>query len=379
MKILCDLISFQSGFSGGGEYTKRICKELSINRKLKVFGLYDSNLHLNIESQLFVSKYDIQLIDISKKELKLIVEENCIDKIFVGVPSLFFKYNFRDVSCKIIVTVHDLRNHELLLNHIRGRLVYRSGGFKSKIKQLVARLYPSFTYKWAIKSIDEDLLKKENVFITTVSNYSKVSILYYMNLTCKDIPVFYPPFKDLPEKEGIIQNDKLRYVIESKKKYFLLVSGNVPEKNIDIFLNVFKKISIIYPSFHCVLTGIELKSENDKIISVGYLSTSDLEYAYSNAFIFVYPTYQEGFGYPPLEAMKYGVPCCVSNVTSLPEVYGDSVVYFSPFYEVDVFDKIQYLIENEKNYRKRSIIHYEMMRKRMDRDLKRFVDYILSV
>ena len=93
----------------------------------------------------------------------------------------------------------------------------------------------------------------------------------------------------------------------------------------------------------------------------------------------MYPTYQEGFGYPPLEAMKYGVPCCISNVTSLPEVYGDSVVYFSPFYEADVFDKIQYLIENEKIYRKRSIKHYEMMKERQNSDLKRLIDYILSV
>ena len=136
MKILCDLISFQSGFSGGGEYTKRICKELCVNGGLDILGLYDSNLYFNPESQSFISKYNIKLIDISQKPLKLIVEENYVDKIFVGVPSLFFNYDFKDVSCKIIVTVHDLRNHELLLNNIRGRLVFRFGGFKTKIKQL---------------------------------------------------------------------------------------------------------------------------------------------------------------------------------------------------------------------------------------------------
>ena len=110
-----------------------------------------------------------------------------------------------------------------------------------------------------------------------------------------------------------------------------------------------------------------------------YLSSSDLEYAYAHATIFVYPTYQEGFGYPPLEAMKYGVPCCISNVTSLPEIYGDSVVYFSPFYEADLFEKILYILEHFDLYRSRSLLRYEELLVSLNKSLFKIVDYILTV
>ena len=52
---------------------------------------------------------------------------------------------------------------------------------------------------------------------------------------------------------------------------------------------------------------------------------------YSGALCFVYPSYFEGFGLPPLEAMKCGAPVIVGNRTSLPEVVGDAGVLVDPF------------------------------------------------
>jgi glycosyltransferase involved in cell wall biosynthesis len=52
---------------------------------------------------------------------------------------------------------------------------------------------------------------------------------------------------------------------------------------------------------------------------------------YSGAQVFVYPSYFEGFGLPPLEAMQCGTPVIVGNQTSLPEVVGDAGVLVDPF------------------------------------------------
>jgi glycosyltransferase involved in cell wall biosynthesis len=63
----------------------------------------------------------------------------------------------------------------------------------------------------------------------------------------------------------------------------------------------------------------------------GYVPQSDLPALYSGALCFVYPSYFEGFGLPPLEAMKCGAPVIVGNRTSLPEVVGDAALTVDPY------------------------------------------------
>ncbi len=52
---------------------------------------------------------------------------------------------------------------------------------------------------------------------------------------------------------------------------------------------------------------------------------------YRNASLFVFPSFYEGFGLPPLEAVACGCPLVVSNVGSLPEVCGDAAYYVNPY------------------------------------------------
>jgi glycosyltransferase involved in cell wall biosynthesis len=69
----------------------------------------------------------------------------------------------------------------------------------------------------------------------------------------------------------------------------------------------------------------------DSVILTGYVPEADLPALYSSALCFVYPSYFEGFGLPPLEAMKCGAPVIVGNRTSLPEVVGDAGLTVDPF------------------------------------------------
>jgi glycosyltransferase involved in cell wall biosynthesis len=63
-----------------------------------------------------------------------------------------------------------------------------------------------------------------------------------------------------------------------------------------------------------------------KIVHLGYVDDSDVNILYSNSLFFVFLSQYEGFGVPPLEAMKAGTPVIVSNSSSLPEVVGDAAV-----------------------------------------------------
>jgi len=56
----------------------------------------------------------------------------------------------------------------------------------------------------------------------------------------------------------------------------------------------------------------------------------------------------EGFGYPPLEAMKYGIPVAVSNSSSLPEIVGEAGLKFDPYSPEDIAKKIINILFNNK-------------------------------
>jgi glycosyltransferase involved in cell wall biosynthesis len=68
----------------------------------------------------------------------------------------------------------------------------------------------------------------------------------------------------------------------------------------------------------------------ERIIATGYVSDGELAPLYSGAEAFVYPSFYEGFGLPPLEAMQCGTPVITSNVSSLPEVVGDAGILVDP-------------------------------------------------
>lgn len=67
-----------------------------------------------------------------------------------------------------------------------------------------------------------------------------------------------------------------------------------------------------------------------RIILTGMIPQSDLGTAYQSASIFVFPSYYEGFGLSPLEAMQCGIPVVASNRTSVPEVVGDAGILIDP-------------------------------------------------
>ena len=84
----------------------------------------------------------------------------------------------------------------------------------------------------------------------------------------------------------------------------------------------------------------------DTVVLTGYVPQEDLPALYSGALCFVYPSYFEGFGLPPLEAMKCGAPVIVGNKTSLPEVVGDAALTVDPFNVEAIASAMKSVIDN---------------------------------
>ena len=84
-----------------------------------------------------------------------------------------------------------------------------------------------------------------------------------------------------------------------------------------------------------------------ELIFTGYVPEADLPALYSGALCFVYPSYFEGFGLPPLEAMACGTPVVAADRTSLPEVVGDAGLLVNPFDAEEIAGAIGRLIGDE--------------------------------
>ena len=125
--------------------------------------------------------------------------------------------------------------------------------------------------------------------------------------------------------------------------YILAVGTLEPRKNLSVALRAFMQLSApLRKRFPLVLVGMKgwhtsaLEKQIAPLIAageirlLGYLPREDLAVIVAGATALVYPSIYEGFGLPPLEAMACGVPVITSNVSSIPEVVGDTGLMLDP-------------------------------------------------
>jgi glycosyltransferase involved in cell wall biosynthesis len=126
---------------------------------------------------------------------------------------------------------------------------------------------------------------------------------------------------------------------ELPTRYILFVSTIEPRKNLDVLLDAYAHLRArgAYDGALVVVGRVGWKAESTRarlrapgVHHLDYLPAGQLAEVYRNAEIFVFPSIYEGFGFPLLEAMAYGVPSIAARSSSLPEVGGDAALYFEP-------------------------------------------------
>jgi len=171
---------------------------------------------------------------------------------------------------------------------------------------------------------------------------------------------------------GVYQKENI--VKEKPKTPYILSIGTIePRKNIptliDSFLELKKEKNIPHK---LILVGkigwktdeiIKKAKSNKDIILKGYLSEQKKEKLLMNAEIFVYPSFYEGFGMPPMEAMSYGIPTITSNGGSLKEIYENEALTHDPLDKTTLKNHILKLIENPELREKISLSHIKFSQK----------------
>lgn len=186
-------------------------------------------------------------------------------------------------------------------------------------------------------------IMEEADLIITVSEYSKQDILRYFNLPSEKVAVTHLAPEDFYRPLPSDQVDQFLHKYRLQPGYILYVGGFSHRKNIRAIIQAFAKIKDQLPeSYRIVLAGsagrsteelkeiIREKGLEDRVDFPGFIPVEEMAHLYNGAKLFVYPSYYEGFGLPPLEAMACGVPVITSNKTSIPEVVGDGARTVSP-------------------------------------------------
>lgn len=416
MNLLFDFIT-ASIKEGSGEYQRSVFLTLMdrLNSEgrtdVNLFGLYNSNkgiIYEDLRPSSIASVFPripVVFIDCANYNIAAIISDYHIDCFFVCCHAYFS--NMKDIcklKCKVVCTMHDI-GHEEYYNEKLGiySILIRPGmcGEPAKLQRLrhlrkipaINRLLNTidrFTIYY-IKGggnkqycsnpgkLFSDLYQNNPATrIITVSDCSRNALVYYYGFNKTDIQVLYPPERKYNLSKHYT-DPQLNKLLLSGKKYYLMVSADRDNKNPYKAVNAFKRFAEYKPDVYLVTIGFKYGGMFKNHISLSFLSDSDLQLAISNCYALLYPSLFEGFGYPPIEAMKYGKPVLSSNATSMPEILGDAPIYFCPLYESAIFSALLKLTDdNYQYYADKSSTRYNLVHQRQIQDLHTLVSILIA-
>jgi len=222
------------------------------------------------------------------------------------------------------------------------------------VHDLVFKKYPQTVHKTILRAqlTRFKYVTNESKIIFTDSQATTNDLCQEFSIDSSRTMIIYPGVEVTKLRSNAQQIDHLKK-FDITKPYILSVGKQEPRKNIQKLIDVFEKMKKVPEDLKLIIVGPEGwnmpdKKSNGAIKFIGYVSDKELATLYSNALCFVYPSVYEGFGYPIIEAMKYGCPVATSNTSSMPEVAGDAAVFFDPHNEQSIQSVLEQLTASEK-------------------------------
>lgn len=208
---------------------------------------------------------------------------------------------------KYILTVHDVNfveEHSKDMSHKKNRM------FIEKIKRAEVITYISeFARKqthqyFDIPNIEERIIYNGNPIREIID------LSHFKNNITIETPFFYT-IGDFIERKNFTS---LIEMMRLMPNYNLFISGNHNKEYGETVKNLIKKYNL-----------------EKNIFLTGKISEEGKQFYMQNCEAFLFPSIREGFGLPPIEAMKFGKPVFLSTLTSMPEIGGDAAFYWSNF------------------------------------------------
>lgn len=182
--------------------------------------------------------------------------------------------------------------------------------------------------------------------IIAVSEFTKADLVSLLGLPAEKIDVVYSGINPMFNRPFSLSHQPTDQPTNRlTRPYFLYLGSLEPRKNIPLLINAFTRIKTDrrFRDYQLVLAGRpgyrfnEIKAAAERspacadIIFLGSVRNEDRPHLYAHARAFIFPSWLEGFGFPPLEAQACGTPVIAANRASLPEILGSSAILVNPW------------------------------------------------
>ena len=237
-------------------------------------------------------------------------------------------------KARVIMTVHDLR-------------LYR-----------YPETYPFLRYQFLKRAVKKSIERVDKII--AISKFTKDEMIETCGVNPDKVTVIHEAINRSFFNPDTIKDYELpqEYNYLKDGRFLFCLSQIEPRKNHARLIEAFKTIKADegFDDLKLVLAGrqllnagpvLKLIAETPDVFYLDYVPTEVMLWLYKNASLFVYPSYYEGFGFPPLEAASLGTVSAVGNVSSVPEVCGDRAFYFDPYNVDDMSRVISAALKNE--------------------------------
>jgi len=200
------------------------------------------------------------------------------------------------------------------------------------------------------------IIENSNLNIITLSKFTKKLILDYTKIDENRIKIIYP-YVDLPSPKSEIV-EKLRNKFNVNMPVILAVGTSIPLKNFQTLYNAIKGTDL-----RVIRVGGKYQKEKEYILDIpnnvvflgeGNLSLEELSSVYSMADVLAFTSTDEGFGFPLIEAMYFGLPVVGNKCTTVPEIVGDAAILINnPYDPEELREAIYRTLENHAFYKEK--------------------------
>lgn len=340
----CFVVDFKSvSFSkfkahGGGDFALRIIEFFMLNKVTFFIINNDTDYYkdFNLSSSNNFEKIDG------------ILEICYFNPLYQGGDNNDFNYSFK------YLYIHGVRMLEMPYD----KYSYKYFSFPNNVLNYVKNAFLNNYYKKKANILLTNTKQlKGNVKILTPSEHSKY-IFKSIDRFDKEVLVL-PPFLNKP-----VIPDSVDLPFNDEQPFILFLNADRWVKNSYRFLKAYNDLILQkkLKNVKLVMVGKPLfaKEFSNEVVYLDYLGREKLEWLMKNAMFLAYPSLNEGFGYPPVDSMKYNTPVLCTGISATNIVYNGSVVFVNPFSIDEIKSRILYMVDNLDTLKKENLeINYK--------------------
>ncbi len=350
--VLFDLLATQPlagyRFHGGAEYTKQVFRHALAVGYRDFDAIYDPAREFDPLLLELCSEHGIGLFEVAGwSGAASVMADGRYSTFFSGLP-----YEYADVDTggiRFVMTIHGLRTLEMPVDPSE---VVNAEGWLRKCWLFTRNTRRAKRRVAFAKQKLARLLFREGAVPVTSSRHSKYSLrAFFPESELPEVQVFHAPVDELLRFAPAANNNR--------GDYYLLLAGDRWVKNALSACRAIDSLisdGLLQRKRAIVLGVVDSLAFSRKLANAtrfefrDYVERDELAALIQGAYCLVFPSLNEGFGYPPLNAMELGTPVVASSISSIPEVCGDAALYFDPCSQAEMRNRLLQVDEDEELY-----------------------------